>query len=92
MPKATLTFELPEESWAYRQAIHGARYSSTIREVDEFLRMGIKHGFVSGYNTYKEGSIDGPERRAPIHMTINQLAEYIRNMILDDVNLMEEEL
>jgi len=38
MSKATLTFDLPEESCEHLAAIHGHEYQSALWEVDRWLR------------------------------------------------------
>jgi len=44
MPKATMTFNLPEERYEYACAIHGADWKSIVYEVSMFLRNKLKHG------------------------------------------------
>ena len=43
MPKATLTFDLPEEGNEFETAIKGAKYIGTLQEFDNFLRGKIKY-------------------------------------------------
>ncbi len=38
MPKATLTFNLPDESHEFMDAIYGNSYGSTLRYIDNWLR------------------------------------------------------
>lgn len=44
MPKATLTFNLPEENAEYRQAVYGGEWKSVVYEVDMLMRNALKHG------------------------------------------------
>lgn len=41
---ATLTFQLPEEQDEFKYAIHGRDWRSVICDLDEDLRLKIKHG------------------------------------------------
>lgn len=43
MPKATISFTLPEEAEEHRTALQGQDYKSAIEEFDQFLRATIKH-------------------------------------------------
>ncbi len=44
MPKATLTFDLPEEQVEHASAVHGAEWKFIVYEVSMFLRNALKHG------------------------------------------------
>ena len=44
MPKATLTFSLPEEQREYECATHGADWKGIVYEVSIFLRNALKYG------------------------------------------------
>lgn len=44
MPKATLTFTLPEEREEYDLALNGSRAQTTIDDIDNYLRGKIKYG------------------------------------------------
>ncbi len=44
MPKATLTFNLPEEQLEYRTAVHASDWKGVVWEVSMFLRNKLKHG------------------------------------------------
>lgn len=61
MPKATLTFNLPEENYEHYVAVKAMDYSIAWQEVKEFLRQKIKYNKLS-YN----------ERRA-----FSQVQEYM---------------
>jgi hypothetical protein len=43
MPKATLTFKLPEEDSEHRLAINGHKYYSILWEFDQWLRSEMKY-------------------------------------------------
>jgi len=43
MPKATLTFDLPEEDSIYQMTINAGKYYSALFEIDQFLRSKIKY-------------------------------------------------
>ncbi len=43
MPKATLTFQLPEEADEFDLAYNGARLSVIIADLDNYLRSKIKY-------------------------------------------------
>lgn len=48
MPKATLTFNLPEEQEEYTTTMKAGNFSSALWEYDQqFLRANIKHGVQS---------------------------------------------
>jgi hypothetical protein len=47
MPRATLTFRLPDEESEFRDAADGWRAKSVLRSLDEHLRSQIKHGELS---------------------------------------------
>jgi transposase len=42
--KATLEFTLPEENTQHYEAVNGATFRYCLQEVDEELRVWIKHG------------------------------------------------
>ena len=44
MPRATLTFELPDEQMELMQAVHAGEMSATIHELDQKLRSILKYG------------------------------------------------
>jgi hypothetical protein len=44
MPRATLTFRLPDEESDFRDAVDGWRAKCVLRSLDEHLRSQIKHG------------------------------------------------
>lgn len=44
MPKATLTFNLPEEYREHSCAVHGAEWKDIVYEISMFLRNKLKHG------------------------------------------------
>lgn len=44
MPKATLTFQLPEEQEEHDFALNGWRYKAALTDLDERLRGLSKHG------------------------------------------------
>ena len=44
MPKATLTFDLPEESIEHRTAIHAQDWKTVVYEISLFLRNKLKYG------------------------------------------------
>lgn len=43
MAKATLEYDLPEESKEFETAINGNKYISCLQDFDNFLRNKIKH-------------------------------------------------
>ena len=43
MPKATLSFDLPEEASEFDTCIKGAKYISILQDFDNFLRGKIKY-------------------------------------------------
>lgn len=47
MPKAMLSFRLPEETTEFRDALQGSGFKGVVWQLDEFLRMRIKHGELS---------------------------------------------
>jgi hypothetical protein len=47
MPIATLSFELPEEATEFREAVQGPSAKGVLWQLDEFLRMRVKHGELS---------------------------------------------
>jgi hypothetical protein len=47
MPKATLSFDLPEEQSEFTAAIEGAAARSLLWEIDQHCRGMIKHGGLS---------------------------------------------
>jgi hypothetical protein len=47
MPRATLTFRLPDDEPEFRDAVDGWRAKSVLRSLDEHLRSQIKHGELS---------------------------------------------
>lgn len=44
MPRATLTFELPEDNAEFRAALAGREALAVLHEIDRVLRYKIKHG------------------------------------------------
>ena len=56
MPKATIEFDLPEESNEFQTAINGAKYIACLQELDNFLRGKIKYNELSeeAYNSFEE--------------------------------------
>jgi hypothetical protein len=44
MPKATLTFNLPEERIEHADAVNGARWRGIVLDINEELRSKIKYG------------------------------------------------
>lgn len=44
MPKATLTFDLPEEHEEFMSAVQGNAWNVAIFEFDQWLRSQIKYG------------------------------------------------
>ena len=44
MPRATLTFRLPDEEVEHRAALQGAAAKSCLWEIDQRLRGLLKHG------------------------------------------------
>lgn len=44
MPKAKLEFNLPEESYEYKNAVNGSTWHGIVYEVDMFMRNSLKHG------------------------------------------------
>ena len=44
MPKATLTFDLPEEKFEHDAAVQALQWMSAMREMDGFLRRTLKYG------------------------------------------------
>ena len=44
MPRATLTFDLPDEQMELMQAVHAGEMSATIHELDQKLRSILKYG------------------------------------------------
>jgi hypothetical protein len=44
MPKATLTFSLPEEQSEFDTAIQGGRARSALWDIDQMCRSLLKHG------------------------------------------------
>jgi hypothetical protein len=44
MPKVMTTFELPEEHHEFMDSYNGFRWKLIVSELDEWLRMKIKHG------------------------------------------------
>ncbi len=53
---ATLTFQLPEEQDEFQTAVDGAKWRLTVQEMDEWLRVKVKHseGDVSNYDEARE--------------------------------------
>ena len=49
---ATMTFQLPEEQDEFQTAADGAKWRLTVQEMDEWLRVKVKHseGGVSDYS------------------------------------------
>lgn len=43
MPKATLSFKLPEESNEHKLALDGAKYLYVLQDIDRWLRSQVKH-------------------------------------------------
>ena len=48
MPRATLTFRLPDEEVEFRAALQGTAAKSCLWEIDQRLRSLLKHGQPSG--------------------------------------------
>ncbi len=48
---ATLTFQLPEEQDEHQTAVHGAKWRTSVQEMDDWLRSKVKRveGDVSDY-------------------------------------------
>lgn len=44
MPRATLTFKLPEETSEHQTAVHALDWKLVVYEVDMYLRNKLKHG------------------------------------------------
>lgn len=44
MPKATLTFNLPDEQYEYKCATNATAWKSIVYEMDMFLRNAVKYG------------------------------------------------
>ncbi len=44
MPKATLTFDLPEEQYDYSRAVCGKDAFAALHDIDQMLRSILKHG------------------------------------------------
>lgn len=44
MPKATLTFNLPEERSEYHAAAHGQDWKGIVFEMAQYLRSALKYG------------------------------------------------
>ena len=44
MPKATLSFTLPDEQYEYACATHGADWKDVVYELSMLLRNALKHG------------------------------------------------
>jgi hypothetical protein len=44
MPKATITFSLPEEQSEFDTAMQGGRARSALRDIDQACRSLLKHG------------------------------------------------
>ena len=44
MPKATLSFQLPEEDIEHRHAVNALSYLCVINEYDQYLRGLVKYG------------------------------------------------
>ena len=65
MPKATITFNLPEEKTDYDMANSAGKMYSILWEIDQHCRAILKYGGADGYK-YK---------------SVDELAEYIRDMI-----------
>ncbi len=43
MPKASLTYSLPEEKHEHLSAVHGSEYQSALWEIDQWLRNLVKY-------------------------------------------------
>jgi len=43
MPKATLTFDLPEEESLHQMTINAGKYYSALFEIDQYMRNQIKY-------------------------------------------------
>lgn len=52
MPKAILTYRLPQEQEEFDNAVRGAEWRWALEELDEFLRQDLKHG--TGRKTSEE--------------------------------------
>lgn len=44
MPEAILKFDLPDESYEFRMANHGAEYYVVLWDMDQWLRERLKYG------------------------------------------------
>jgi len=60
MPKATLTFNLPEEQEEHQMALKGAEWQNTVWEMDQWFRNKLKHGhgFKSAEEALEEGRVE----------------------------------
>jgi hypothetical protein len=65
--KATLTFNLPEESAEFADAVHGGEWKSVCWQIDEELRKVIKYG-----DTEKNSSLHAQAWRNKLHELIEQ--------------------
>jgi hypothetical protein len=54
MPKATLTFNLPEENEEYMTAVHAGDYRSALWELDQHLRSIVKYTDNPNSEIYQE--------------------------------------
>lgn len=61
MPKATLTFSLPEERWEHSAAIHGGEWKCIVYDTLEHIRQKLKYG-----HEYKSADAALEGRRATI--------------------------
>ena len=44
MPKASLSFMLPDENGEFHAAIHGQEFASALHDIDQHCRSMIKYG------------------------------------------------
>lgn len=56
MPKAVLSFDLPEEAREHEICINGGKYISCLQEFDNFLRSKLKYAELSeeAHNSFEE--------------------------------------
>jgi phage-related tail protein len=64
--KATLEFDLQTEEDEHRDALNGTKWKGVVRDIDEQLRLWLKHGnqfedandAIENLRTYLRGSLD----------------------------------
>ena len=47
MPVTAIAFTLPDEDYQHLCAVHGNRLATSMRELDDHLRIMLKHGHIA---------------------------------------------